>query len=112
MKIDTGSEYLSHLHTVAERDADALIVAERSYGDSWKKRGGAGAYMMLARKWDRLERAVERSSYNIFAAAEADTRPEGIIDDLRDLRRYLLLVEAELIARGVVHGQLAKDGGA
>jgi len=27
-----------------------------------------------------------------------------VIDDVRDLRRYLLLVESELIARGKIHG--------
>ena len=62
--------------------------------------------MMLARKWDRLEMRLSKdikggakgnaSPYDIFAHVLADQRPEGVIDDIRDLRRYLILVEAEL----------------
>lgn len=114
---------LDHLQAVADADVAGLKKAQKSYGDSWKKRGGVGAFMMLARKWDRLEEALRPgegasqgsarvvrnttdacAAYDIFRAAELDKRPEGIIDDIRDLRRYLLLVESELIARGTVHG--------
>ena len=70
--------------------------SEQDYGDSWKKRGGIGAFMMLARKWDRIENQVNDSNYDIFLALEEDGRQEGLIDDIRDLRRYLLLVEAEM----------------
>ena len=56
--------------------------------------------MMLARKWDRREKQVKEHHFDVFRAAETDTRPEGIIDDIRDLRRYLMLVEAELIRTG------------
>ena len=83
-------------HQVAEQ----LHVSEQSYGDSWRKRGGVGAFMMLARKWDRLEKQVEEHGYDIFKAIETDTRPEGIIDDIRDLRRYLLLVDAHMQTKG------------
>jgi hypothetical protein len=55
--------------------------------------------MMLARKWDRLEKAVEAHGWDVFAAARGDERVEGIRDDLADLRRYLLLVETELLER-------------
>lgn len=144
--------YLENLEEVAARDVDGLKIAERSYGDSWKKRGGVGAFMMLARKWDRIQEALEPRDldsarqntedlsaclehnsipdesgcpivrglpgtakghakelrkileapvpYDIFDAIERDERSEGIIDDIRDLRRYLLLVEAEMMARG------------
>ena len=98
--------YLNALAGVAESDVQALIQAEKSYGDSWKRRGGIGAFMMLARKWDRLEKQLERqtpgaSVYDIFAHVENDKRAEGVIDDIRDLRRYLLLVEAHLVSLGV-----------
>lgn len=114
---------LNHLMGVAMADVAGLKKAQRSYGDSWKKRGGVGAFMMLARKWDRLEEALRPGEgaaqgqarvvlnstdacgpFDILRAAELDKRPEGIIDDIRDLRRYLLLVESELIARGMIHG--------
>jgi hypothetical protein len=99
------------LESVAKQDVEALARAQVSYGDSWKKRGGVGAFMMLARKWDRLENQVSKplqaindglpvQQWDIFGHIKADTRVEGIIDDIRDLRRYLLLVEAEMVRRG------------
>lgn len=103
--------YIDHLEAVAAEDVAGLKRAEQSYGDSWKRRGGVGAFMMLARKWDRLENRVRKSlmpedseycvhPYDIFAHIVADERGEGLIDDVRDLRRYLMLVEAEMRARG------------
>jgi len=94
--------YLDHLEDVAAEDVRGLRQAQLSYGDSWKKRGGVGAFMMLARKWDRIEKALTENdkAWDIFAAAIYDDRSEGIIDDIRDLRRYLMLVEAELRALG------------
>ena len=111
--------YLQQLAGIAAEDVSALFKKEESYGDSWKRRGGVGAFMMLARKWDRIENALnparlagdEREApiaavvnkpvpaFDIFAALEADTRPDGLLDDIRDLRRYLMLVEAEIRAR-------------
>ena len=52
--------------------------------------------MMLARKWDRIEKQTSDYTYDIFLALEEDKRPEGLIDDIKDLRRYLLLVEAHM----------------
>lgn len=113
---DSGLGYLDQLNTVAREDVEGLKKAQASYGNSWKSRGGVGAFMMLARKWDRLENILERTStipgtdtvepqpvsaYDIFAHVAADTRAEGVIDDIRDLRRYLMLVESELRARGL-----------
>lgn len=48
-----------------------------------------------------IEHAYEaaRAEWDIFKAIDQDARPEGVIDDIRDLRRYLLLVEAEMRAR-------------
>ena len=89
------------LNNLANEDVTGLHEAEQSYGDSWKKRGGVGAFMMLARKWDRLENQVTKVNYDIFQAIQQDTRPEGILDDIQDLRRYLLLVEAEVRFNGI-----------
>ncbi len=104
-----SSMYINELQDVANRDVAALKEAEKNYGDSWKKRGGVGAFMMLARKWDRLENRVKTTGYDVFLAVINDERPEGVIDDIRDLRRYLMLVEAELVVTGRCPGQLAKD---
>jgi len=113
--LEPTDPYLNRLRDVADEDVKGLMKAQQSYGDSWKRRGGVGAFMMLARKWDRLENAMTTpvvlragdgeemavDRYDIFARTLADGRAEGLIDDIRDLRRYLLLVEGELRARGM-----------
>jgi len=111
-----SESYLSNLTPIALQDASELVKKDKEYGSSWKKRGGVGAFMMLARKWDRIEKRMEEGRpgaagqmtghYDIFDAIHCDPRTEGILDDIRDLRRYLLLVEAEMVARGIV----AKSG--
>ena len=53
-----------------------------------------GAFMMLARKWDRIENQVSSDNYDIFKTISNDPSKDGILDDIRDLRRYLLLVES------------------
>ena len=98
------------LNGICAADILGLVVAEQSYGTSWRNRGGVGAFMMLARKWDRLENQVKKYHYDIFSAIEDDRRPEGIIDDIRDLRRYLLLVE-EHIGREVDEVDKAGEAG-
>ena len=40
--------------SIAQEDIHRLIESEKSYGDSWRRRGGTGAFMMLARKFDRI----------------------------------------------------------
>ena len=90
------SKILQTVENIADEDCAGLTRAEESYGDSWKQRGGVGAFMMLARKWDRIEKQVLGHHYDIFAAMDEDRRPEGLVDDISDLRRYLFLVEAEM----------------
>ena len=85
--------------SLALNDVTGLEKAQETYGDSWKQRGGVGAFMMLARKWDRIENQVSKSNINfdILKVAENEVADnlEDLLDDIRDLRRYLLLVEAE-----------------
>jgi hypothetical protein len=76
-------------------------MRDAEYGSSWKRRGGIGAFMMLARKFDRIEVQAKKHNYDLFAAITADRRPEGIINDIQDLRHYLFLVEAEMQSRGI-----------
>lgn len=92
--------FLAHLDEVANDDVVGLKKVYESYGPSWKQRGGVGAFMMLARKWDRMEKRVRDHMWDIFQSIEQDPRAEGVIDDVRDLRRYLMLVESEMRARG------------
>lgn len=79
---------------LAHSDAEKLEEAQVSYGDSWRSRGGVGAFMMLARKWDRIENQCKKDGYDIFETIAKDPSNTGILDDIRDLRRYLLLVES------------------
>lgn len=104
-----------YLQRVADEDVRYVLQKDASYGASWKKRGGVGAFMMLARKWDRLDNMLDGEAwkYDVFRAIQAQAevesaegKPQGsdgtVLAEVRDLRRYLLLVEAEMMARGVV----------
>jgi hypothetical protein len=77
-------------------DLTGLGEALDKYGHSWKQRGGTGAFMMLARKFDRIELAAKEAGWDIFEAARNHPGETGILDDIKDLRRYLLLVEDEI----------------
>ena len=105
----------ARLKVLGATDAAVVFDKDINYGHSWKRRGGVGAFMVLARKWDRLEERLKRADapfsmdggdhptqYNLFEHIEADPRDEGVIDDIRDLRRYLMLVEEEMIEQGVL----------
>lgn len=111
--IDLTVEPLSHLELLtAVAISDVLFLEERdkTYGSSWKKRGGVGAFMMLARKWDRIEQIMQKPhdvpgtdfahAYDIFEQCEMNVG--NVLDDVRDLRRYLTLAESELLRRGKV----------
>ena len=87
-----GSDF-NLIQNLANTDVAKLKHAQESYGDSWRSRGGVGAFMMLARKWDRIENQVSKDGYDIFKTINNDPSSSGILDDIRDLRRYLLLVE-------------------
>lgn len=104
----TDMGHMDHLEDVQARDLEVLRRKELSYRGSWKRRGGVGAFFVFSRCWDRLEGALEAPcDYDIFEAIMAD--PSGqdgsVLASLRDLRRYLLLVEAEMVAQGVVSAQ-------
>jgi hypothetical protein len=111
-------DYLRHLVAIADKDVEVLRQKERTYRGSWKKRGGAGAFHMLARKWDRLENIANGSGGDIFQAIDDDWKlhgpgsPDGTaLAEVQDLRRYLMLVEAEMIQRSGVDIDIDADGG-
>ena len=97
----TSKDHMSYLEQVVHRDLTTLHHKEATYGGSWKKRGGAGAYMVAFRKVDRLENITTKYGYDIFRALEADmSGADGsALAELRDLRCYLILIEAEMLAR-------------
>jgi len=94
--------YHRHLQAIANSDLVEVVRKDHEYGSSWKKRGGTSAFHIMVRKADRIEAAVERINYDIFQALRNDTRKEGLIDDIRDLRRYLDLLEAWAIEEGIL----------
>jgi hypothetical protein len=94
--MNNNFDHHKYLRVITEEDAKITTITDEGYNASWKQRGGAGAFFMLARKWDRIEATVKAKGYDVFMAIAQDTGPEGVLDDIRDLRRYLLLVEAEV----------------
>jgi hypothetical protein len=101
------SEYLKILPTVSRKDANrlhqliedmakddvgSLYASDESYGDSWCKRGGPGAWMVTVRKYDRLENQLKNMDYNIFRLLMEDISADGPWDDIGDLTRYLMLI--------------------
>ena len=100
----------THLGNLASSDVNVLKSKGLSYGDSWRARGGVGAFMMLARKWDRIENQAKQVNYDIFSACyKTAEEPEGLLDDIADLRRYLLLVEEHVRAH---YGHVGSVAGA
>ena len=81
------SEFEVRLKELVAKYVVTLVQKDHDYAGSWKKRGGVGAYMMLARKWDRIEAAVTRygNKWDVIEAALNDLRPEGTRDDQREI---------------------------
>lgn len=94
--------YRPHIEPLAKNDAEVVVEKDKQYGASWCKRGGTGAYHVFIRKFDRLEEWTKKFQYDMWQAIREDNRPEGIIDDIRDIRGYLLLIEAYAIENGMV----------
>jgi len=88
------SENYILIEEIAVNDVSVLMDKGKTYGSSWRNRGGVGAFMMLARKWDRIENICKKSHYDIFDVCLNNNGE--ILDDIADLRRYLLLVEAHV----------------
>lgn len=101
MDNDPRFDYHKFIESVLIQDRNEVTIKDVSYGASWKKREGVGAYMMLARKMDRLEEIMKTFNYDIFEAISSGPKGEDgtVLAEVRDLRRYLLLVEAEMCHR-------------
>jgi hypothetical protein len=111
--------YHKHLEAIAAEDVRYVRDKDAKYNASWKQRGGVGAYFTIVRPLDRMINMLDPTrkpgdqreapmaewrntpvpAYDIFAgvAAEGLEGPDGsLIACIRDLRRYLLLVEAHM----------------
>lgn len=101
-------EHKSHLHQrlehLAIQDAAAVNLKNIQYGESWCRRGGQQAFAVIWRKADRIESILQQmnNGFDIFEAWRKN--PGDVIDDIRDLRRYLLLLE-EYMTRPEVENQ-------
>jgi hypothetical protein len=97
--------YHRHLGQIADADLNYIKNKDVQYDASWKKRGGTGAWFTIVRPMDRLVNFIEHRSenrYDLFAAiySEGLAGLDGsVLACVRDLRRYLLLVEAEMTER-------------
>lgn len=122
---DDPMGHLDYLQGLADQDVAQLRHKEATYQGSWKKRGGTGAFMMLARKWDRIEAMAQQCTegggrWDIFGLIFSQRGQVGedgtVLAEIRDLRRYLMLVEAEMVKRGAVpvsmEGFMRTSGGA
>jgi len=95
-------KYHAHLESIAKADIEYIRRKDVQYNASWKKRGGEGAFFTIARPWDRFESIARGNNYDIFKIIQHEglVGPDGsLIACVRDLRRYLLLVEAEMTDR-------------
>lgn len=91
-----------HMKYLANKIVETVEVKDKDYGSSWRKRGGTGAFMMLARKWDRIENMVKDDHWDIFETLKDDRG--GVKDDIDDLIGYLLLVREHVDTDGEVAG--------
>lgn len=94
--------YHRHISAIADADIKYLKIKDAQYEASWKRREGQGAFFTIVRPWDRLDAICKRNGYDLFSIIEREglEGPDGsVIACVRDLRRYLLLVEAEMMER-------------
>jgi hypothetical protein len=99
MRVEDNLKYHRHLEAIVQADVEYVRRKDAQYDASWKKRGGGGAFFTIVRPWDRLENISRSVGYDVFAKIrdEGLEGPDGsLIACVRDLRRYLLLVEAEM----------------
>jgi len=83
---------------IADEDRKVLEKKDASYGSSWREEGGFSAYFNTSRKWSRFHKQCKDHGFDVFKAHDA--LPEGeeaMIESVRDLRRYLFLIEMHLM---------------
>jgi len=95
-----SSAYLKNLKVIYDEDIKVLHHKDKTYQGSWNKRDYS-AFENLARKWDRIHVICSKHGWSVFAALGDDSSAQGhdgtILAEIRDLRRYLALVEAAFV---------------
>jgi hypothetical protein len=91
---------IADISKLAMADVHLLERKDAEYGRSWRRRGGHSACENVMRKVDRLTTQLEKHGWDIFAALLEEGNTERLLDTIHDLRGYLYLVEAHLMAEG------------
>lgn len=115
-----GMDHMRYLRDVALADVAHLEEKEKTYRGSWKRRGGRGVFHVgLARVWDRLENIATGGGEDIFGIIEAESdtldpatgaaRDGTLLACVRDLRTYLMLIEAECLSRGMAGRPVSRE---
>ena len=86
-----GSDDLDYVDELASEIISTLRTKNPEYGESWRKRGGQGAFFTAVRKFDRIEHAAAQCGYDVFAAFDKFQGKEGFEDTVKDTVGYLLL---------------------
>lgn len=71
---------------------DVCEKKNREYGESFRLRGGQGAYFAYVRKPDRLEAQMKSRDYDVFNVDQDPCSTESIDETIRDEIGYLLLI--------------------
>lgn len=98
--------YMRNIGLVAIAGVELIKSKTKTYGDSWKRRGGAGAWFTTVRPWDRLETIVSAHGGDVLAAVAADLAGAdgSALACIRDVRNYLTLIEAEALSSAQSRG--------
>jgi hypothetical protein len=110
----TVEKHIQMASLVASDDVEYLTKKDKTHYEAWKKGGGRGAWFAVLKKIHQLEQVMQLPNDplslqdaviadDIFAKIEQ--HPDGgkgtALDLVRSIRRYLLLIEAEMVARNV-----------
>lgn len=109
-------EHMAHIDEVAKNDLEIIRAKENTYLGSWKKRE-SGVFHITARMWDRIENITNGGRiglFDIIRKQEYGTQDGEMLAIIADLRRYLLLIEAQMRAEAagdeVITPELWKAG--
>lgn len=95
----------SALEIVTKQDLEGVLVGEEEYSRSWLRHGSVGAFFTMIRCMHRFDVLCSRPAsnnieYDVFQHCLDSIGDSGVLNSVRDARRYLLLLEAELIRLG------------
>ncbi len=93
---------LHRLNIISRKLVEFVNYKDIQYGSSWRKRGGAGAFFTIIRKFDRFETSCSNENFDVFKCFATDNRKESILDDCLDITGYMLLLIEHMVEVGHV----------